>query len=122
MLVADGRLVEEGGVYRPSGDLSALAVPDTLTALIASRLDAIDPDARTLAQDASVLGQRFTLAGLGAVSGLDPETLEPRLETLIRRELLSRETDPRSPERNQYGFVQSLIREVAYNTLARRDR
>lgn len=122
MLVADGRLVEEGGVYRPSGDLSALAVPDTLTALIASRLDAIDPDARTLAQDASVLGQRFTLAGLGAVSGLDPETLEPRLDTLIRRELLSRETDPRSPERNQYGFVQSLIREVAYNTLARKDR
>ena len=32
------------------------------------------------------------------------------------------ETDPRSPERNQYGFVQSLIREVTYNTLARRDR
>ena len=60
MLVADGRLIEEGGVYRPSGDLSTLAVPETLTALIASRLDALDPDARTLAQDASVLGQRFT--------------------------------------------------------------
>ena len=30
--------------------------------------------------------------------------------------------DPRSPEREQYGFVQSLIREVAYNTLARADR
>ena len=35
---------------------------------------------------------------------------------------MSRETDPRSPELNQYGFVQSLIREVVYNTLARRDR
>src|SRR2546430_9609795 len=29
---------------------------------------------------------------------------------------------PRSPERGQYAFVQALIREVAYNTLARRDR
>ncbi|MEK6191924.1 MAG: adenylate/guanylate cyclase domain-containing protein [Chloroflexota bacterium] len=122
MLVADGRLVEDGGVYQPSGDLTELAVPETLTALIASRLDALDPEARALAQDASVLGQRFTVAGLAAVSGLETAAFEPRLETLVRRELLSRETDPRSPERNQYGFVQSLIREVAYNTLARRDR
>jgi class 3 adenylate cyclase/tetratricopeptide (TPR) repeat protein len=122
MLVAEGRLIETDGVYTPSGDLSTLAVPESLTALIASRLDALEPDARALAQDASVLGQRFTLAGLAAVSGLDSATLAPRLKTLVRRELLAMETDPRSPERNQYGFVQSLIREVTYNTLARRDR
>ncbi len=122
MLVAEGRLIETDGVYAPSGDLSTLAVPESLTALIASRLDALEPDARALAQDASVLGQRFTVAGLAAVSGLDPQTLSPRLEVLVRRELLAMETDPRSPERNQYGFVQSLIREVTYNTLARRDR
>ena len=30
------------------------------------------------------------------------------------------DTDPRSPERGQYAFVQALIREVAYNTLARK--
>ena len=122
MLVADGRLVEEGGAYRPVGDLSQLAVPESLTALIASRLDALEPDARSLAQDASVLGQRFTMAGLAALTGRESTELEPLLETLLRREMLNIETDPRSPERNQYGFVQSLIREVAYNTLARRDR
>ena len=32
------------------------------------------------------------------------------------------EPRPRSPERGQYGFVQALIREVAYGTMARRDR
>jgi tetratricopeptide (TPR) repeat protein len=41
---------------------------------------------------------------------------------MVRREFLELEADPRSPERGQYGFVQSLIREVAYGTLARRDR
>ena len=30
--------------------------------------------------------------------------------------------DPRSPERGQYEFVQALIREVAYNTLSKKDR
>jgi hypothetical protein len=48
--------------------------------------------------------------------------LEPRLRALVRRELLTLQADPRSPERGQYAFVQALIREVAYNTLARRDR
>ena len=48
--------------------------------------------------------------------------LEPRLRALVRRELLAVEADPRSPGRGQYVFVQALTREVAYNTLARRDR
>ena len=42
--------------------------------------------------------------------------------TSVRRELLIQDVDPRSPERGQYAFVQALIREVAYSTLANRDR
>ena len=122
MLLADGRLALEGGAYRPTGDLTTLAVPETLTALIASRLDGLDPDDRALVSDAAVLGQSFTVAGLSAVSRSTAAELEPRLRTLVRRELLTVEADPRSPERGQYGFVQALIREVAYNTLAKRDR
>jgi len=122
MLVVEGKLVQEGGVYLPTGDLATLAVPETLTALIASRLDALDPADRALVQDAAVLGQNFTLAGLAAVSGIAADKLEARLRPLIRRELFRLESDPRSPERGQYGFVQGLIREVAYNTLARKDR
>ena len=122
MLVADGRLKEEAGVYIPVGDLTALAVPETLTALIASRLDGLDPTDRGLLQDAAVLGQSFTLEALSAVSGVDVVDLEPRLRGLVRRELLSIEADPRSPERGQYVFLQALIREVAYNTFAKKDR
>ena len=122
MLLTDGRLTLDGDVYRPVGDLTTLAVPETLTALIASRLDGLELADRSLLCDAAVLGQSFTLAGLTAVSGIDGVELEPRLRALVRRELLALQTDPRSPERGQYGFVQALIREVAYNTLARRDR
>jgi class 3 adenylate cyclase/tetratricopeptide (TPR) repeat protein len=121
-LVSDGRLAREGDVYRPVGELGALTIPETLRSLIASRLDALDPAERSLVADAAVLGQSFTPAGLGAISGLDPAELEPRLRTLVRREIFELEVDPRSPERGQYGFVQSLIREVAYGTLAKRDR
>ncbi|MFI5254270.1 MAG: AAA family ATPase [Candidatus Limnocylindrales bacterium] len=122
MLLAEGRLSLEGDRYVPTGDLTTLAVPETLTALVASRLDALDPVERALISDAAVLGQSFTPAALSAVSGTAEADLEPRLRLLAHRELLTLETDPRSPERGQYAFVQALIREVAYNTLARSDR
>ncbi len=122
MLLADGRLALEDGAYHPVGDLAHLAVPETLTALIASRLDGLAPEERALVSDAAVLGQSFSLSGLAAVAGIAEAELEPRLRAFVRRELLALEADPRSPERGQYAFVQALIREVAYNTLARADR
>lgn len=122
MLVVEGKLELESGVYHPTGDLTTLAVPETLTALIASRLDELDPADRAVLQDAAVLGQSFTLAGLTAVSGVPEADLEPRLRPLVRRELLKVEADPHSPERGQYAFVQALIPEVAYHTLAKNDR
>jgi class 3 adenylate cyclase/tetratricopeptide (TPR) repeat protein len=121
-LIADGRLTRQGDSYQAIGDMGEVRVPDTLRSLIASRLDALEPADRALLQDASVLGQTFTLRALAAVSGESQTELEGRLRALVRREILALEVDPRSPERGQYGFVQSLIREVAYGTLGRRDR
>jgi class 3 adenylate cyclase/tetratricopeptide (TPR) repeat protein len=122
MLISQGRLRQEGDVYVPAADLSTLSVPETLTALIASRLDGLEPADRSLLHDAAVLGQSFTLAALAALSGLDEAILDERLKVLARREILARDVDPRSPERGHYAFVQALIREVGYNTLSRRER
>jgi class 3 adenylate cyclase/tetratricopeptide (TPR) repeat protein len=123
MLAVEGRLREiEGQRFEPAGELGELAIPDTLHALIAARLDGLDPAERALIQDAAVLGQSFTKAGLAAVSGLSAAELEARIRVLVRSDLLHEEVDPRSPERGQYAFVQALIREVAYSTLALKDR
>jgi class 3 adenylate cyclase/tetratricopeptide (TPR) repeat protein len=121
-LVTDGRLVLEGDAYRVHGSLDRLTIPETLHALIAARLDALDPADRSLLQDAAVLGKSFTATALAELSGQPVATLEPRLQALVGLELLRIEGDPRSPERGQYQFVQALIREVAYGTLAKRDR
>ena len=121
-LLADGRIRRVGDVYEPAGDLSNITVPDSLRSLIASRLDALEATDRSLLQDAAVLGQVFGADALADVNGIAAGDLEPRLRDFVRRELLDVESDPRSPERGQYKFVQSLIREVAYGTLARRDR
>ena len=122
MLVAQGSLELAGDAYRTVGDLADLAVPETLHSLIAARLDALEPADRALLQAAAVLGQSFTVDGLAAVASLDATDVERRLISLARRELVIRDMDPRSAERGQFAFVQSLIREVAYSTLARKDR
>jgi class 3 adenylate cyclase/tetratricopeptide (TPR) repeat protein len=122
MFLADGRLVREGGSVRPTGDLDDGDVPPTLHALVAARLDALPPADRILLQDAAVLGQSFALPALAAITGEDEDVLAPRLASLVRRELLVVETDPRAPTRGQHAFIQSLIREVAYATLSKRER
>ncbi|HYL40827.1 MAG TPA: adenylate/guanylate cyclase domain-containing protein, partial [Candidatus Binatus sp.] len=128
MLVAKGQLVErDGHLLAPLGaagalNLADLEVPPTLQALVAARLDALPPADRSLLQDAAVLGQSFTVEALTAMSGESPEALLPRLTALVRREILTLETDPRAPTRGQHAFVQALLREVAFSTLSRRER
>jgi class 3 adenylate cyclase/tetratricopeptide (TPR) repeat protein len=122
MMIAQGVLARDGSGYRVTGDVETIAIPDSLRGLVAARLDTLPSDARAVLQDAAVLGHSFEVEALAAISGSDPEALEPLLHELVRRELLRQETDPRSPERGQYLWVQSVIREVAYATLSKRDR
>jgi class 3 adenylate cyclase/tetratricopeptide (TPR) repeat protein len=122
MLLDRGLLERDGDRFRVSGPVEALEVPETLHALIAARLDGLDPLERRVLEDAAVLGKTFTQRGLAAVSGTAEAELEPVLASLLRKELLTLQTDPRSPERGQYGFLQALVQRVAYDTLARRDR
>jgi predicted ATPase/class 3 adenylate cyclase len=122
MLLDRGLLVQEGPVYRPVGEIASLEVPETLHALIAARLDGLSPEERRLLQDGAVLGKTFTRAGLAALSGLAEAELEPLLSSLVRKEVLGVQADPRSPEHGQYGFLQDLVRHVAYETLSKRER
>ena len=122
MLLDRGLLKRAEAGYDVAGDLATLDVPETLHALIAARLDGLEPDERHLLQDAAVLGKTFAPRGLAAIGGTAEETLEPLLSSLVRKEMLVLDSDPRSPERGQYGFVQALIQRVAYETLSRRDR
>src|SRR4029077_18103600 len=106
MLLDRGLLAQEGNVYRPTGPIESLEVPETLHALIAARLDGLTAEERRVVQDASVLGKTFSRSALAALSGTPETELEPFLSSLVRKEVLNLQADPRSPERGQYGFLQ----------------
>ena len=71
MLVDRGVLVQHDGSYSVAGELGSLEIPETLQALIASRLDALPPEQRSLLQDAAVLGKTFPTEALAVVHGGD---------------------------------------------------
>ena len=122
MLIDRGLLARNGSAYQPTAQIETLDVPSSLQALIAARLDHLSPEERRVLQDASVLGRTFTVQGLEAVSGLEEAELRGILASLVRKEMLSLRTDPLSPERGQFGFLQDLVRRVAYDMMSKRDR
>ncbi len=121
-LSGSGELEAVGGEYRFTGNPDEVALPESLQAVIGARIDRLDPRDRALLQDAAVLGQSFPLESMLVLRARDSDEVAPGLQRLMQLEILDIEDDPRSPERGQYTFVQSLIREVAYRRLGRQDR
>jgi class 3 adenylate cyclase/tetratricopeptide (TPR) repeat protein len=122
MLLDRGVLSRSDGRFTTTAAIDTLEVPETLQALIAARLDGLSSDERRLLQDASVMGKTFTKEGLAWVTRHQAEDLDRLLALLTRKELLTLQADPRSPERGQYGFVQALVQRVAYEMLSRKER
>jgi class 3 adenylate cyclase/tetratricopeptide (TPR) repeat protein len=122
MLLDRGLLVERDHSYVPAGAIETLEVPETLQALVAARLDGLGGEERRLLQSAAVLGKTFTVEALANLVGRAPEEVEPALAGLARKEMLSLTADPLSPERGQYGFLQDMVRRVAYEMLSKHDR
>jgi len=122
MLLDRGLLEQHGSQYRPTGPIPALEIPETLHALVAARLDGLVEEERRLVQDASVVGKTFMRLALVAVTSIPDDSVDQLLTSLARKEILSLQVDPRSPERGQYAFLQDLLRQVAYETMPRADR
>jgi class 3 adenylate cyclase len=99
-----------------------LRLPETVQAIIASRLDALHPESKELIRDAAVVGTGFWTGALVHMSALRPEQVERRLGELQWKELVR--PLPRSvvAEESQYAFWHVLVREVAYAQIPRAAR
>ena len=78
------RLLADRGVLVDGED----ALPDTVQALIAARLDTLAPDRKSLLQDAAVLGKVFWAGALAEIGGREPAEVELALHELARKELV----------------------------------
>jgi len=97
-----------------------VAVPPTIHALLAARLDSLPAAERAVLGRAAVEGQVFHR---GAVAALGPDELQvdSRLGSLVRKELV-RPDAPSLPREDAYRFRHLLIRDAAYDALPKETR
>jgi len=117
-LLESGTLVIEDGEAHLTGTIDRLQIPDTVQAVLKSRLDRLDPEAREVLRSAAVIGLQF---GLELLSRVVPSRsrVEGALETLRSAGLIQRTGLVPEPT---YRFKHALTRDVAYESLLERQR
>jgi class 3 adenylate cyclase/tetratricopeptide (TPR) repeat protein len=114
------------GILRSGGGESvtkvawdALGIPPTVQGVIASRIDRLSPEDKSLLQMASVVGPRVSPQLLAAVTGMPAAELQSHLWSL---EILDFLTESRWGASVEYEFAHDLIREVTYDSILRAQR
>ncbi len=120
-LIDEGRIVREGTRWQATDGLEHVALPDTVQAVLAARIDLLEPSEKHTLQQASVVGRVFWR---GAVTALvaDQETVDPDLRRLEERELVTERLTSSLLGEEELAFSHILTRDVAYETLPRRER
>jgi class 3 adenylate cyclase/tetratricopeptide (TPR) repeat protein len=97
-----------------------VAVPPSIRALLAARLDRLDRDEKTVVERAAVIGRDFPLS---AVLDLVPDQLRDRSQALllglVRKELVRPHTDG---DADGFTFRHVLIRDAAYEAIPKQLR
>ena len=122
MLIDDGVLEQRDGGWAATGDVSVGAVPPTIQALLAARLERLDPGELALIQRASVEGKVFHW---GAVAELTPDgeraSVGAALQSLVRKELIVPDAPALAGE-DAFRFRHMMIQDAAYRAIPKEVR
>ena len=122
VLVDDGFLERENGVWRATRALESVSVPPTVEALLGARLDHLEEEERGAVGRAAVIGKEFYE---GAVKELSPESertaLAAALTNLVRKELIGRAGTALGDE-EAFCFRHILVRDAAYQGMLKEVR
>ncbi len=99
-------------------------LPDSVLAMVQSRIDHLDVESRRTLRAASVFGESFWPGGVAALLGapVTPYAVSARLAELIAREVVLRKPTARVVGETEYAFRHGLVHDAAYASLPERDR
>jgi class 3 adenylate cyclase len=122
------RMLAERGLLEPAGDAApaeaadALPLPDSLRAIIATRIDTLSPEEKAVLQAAAVIGRGVWPDGLAAIAEQPREWVVERLRSLEGRQILTPASRSSVEHEPEYRFHHVLVRDVAYEGIPRRRR
>ena len=120
MLIENGSLREVAGRWEAAADLSRLAIPPTIQALLAARLDRLGEAERAVIDPASIIGLVFANDALESLVDQDlVGELSMHLGSLTAKQLIR--PDPGdAAAAHRFGHI--LIRDTTYEGLLKRTR
>lgn len=121
MLVDEGAIERQGDRWIVGANLAALEMPPTIHALLAARIERLQPEERTILEHASVVGRHFSRSAVAALLGSNGSQLDARLEALRRTELIEPDSGWFLGE-PVLRFHHVLIRDAAYRRLLKGTR
>ncbi|UQA63046.1 serine/threonine-protein kinase [Polyangium aurulentum] len=99
-------------------------LPETVVAMVQSRLGALDDEDRKILRAASIFGETFPAGGVAELLGTSDHAglVRERLATLAARELLTERPGGRFPGEHELSFRHALLADGAYAMLTEEDR
>jgi hypothetical protein len=124
VLLSEGNAFYLEELIRWTAEGKGADMPETVVAMVESRLGALDEEARKLLRAASVFGEVFWAGSVAALVGGEARRrgVMGALAPLVERELLVRRRESRFPGEEELAFRHALLREGAYATLTEGDR
>jgi class 3 adenylate cyclase/tetratricopeptide (TPR) repeat protein len=113
-LVETRALVGARGAYRLVQATDTLQVPATVQAILAARIDRLQPEEKRLLQAAAVIGNHVPFELLRGIAGIDEEELRRCLGQLQTAEFLY---EAQLFPDLEYAFKHALTHEVAYGSV-----
>src|SRR6266540_2273448 len=121
-LIDEGRIVRSGDRWRAASSIGGVVIPDTVQGVLAARIDLLAPEEKKTLQSAAVVGRIFWTGPVGRLLNGDAEQVDDILDRLEDRELVLARLGSSMAGDREYSFKHILTRDVAYDSLPRRDR
>ena len=121
-LIDDGILVREGDRCHAGADADEVVLPDTVQSALAARIDLLSTEEKRVLQSAAVVGRVFWAGVVAQLLDKPAEEVEEIIDRLEGRELVRAHLASSIGGDREYIFKHVLTREVAYESIPRRER
>jgi class 3 adenylate cyclase/tetratricopeptide (TPR) repeat protein len=118
-LIDEGRIVRDGDRWRAVSSAADVRIPDSVQSVLAARIDLLPEVPKRVLQHAAVVGRVFWTGSLGTPA---TDSLEATLDVLEDRDLISTRLGSAFRGEREWIFRHILTRNVAYDSIPRRER
>jgi len=120
VLIERGVLTEADGHWGLTIPLTQVAIPESVHAVVAARIDALPGPEKRALQAAAIVGKDFWLGALGHLT--DESNIDIAVQGLVEKDVLVHKRHSTLRGEDEFTFRHILLRDVAYATIPKAQR